>query len=94
MKAIKLILPVIAFALASAGAVSNSGNAAIKKDGTVLINGWIQNPDPQHCSERKNLDCGNNTNNPVCMSFDATPKQVFLKNAADQCTQPLYKAVR
>lgn len=84
----------MAFVLASAGAVSTSGNAALKKDGSAVINGWIQNPDPFNCQERFDLECSNNSDNPVCMSTDATPKQVFLKNAADQCSEPLYREFR
>ena len=46
---IKVILPVLAFTLASAGAVST--NEAKVKDAkkTVLITGFIQNPSPASC---------------------------------------------
>lgn len=84
----------MAFALASAGAVSTSGRDAVKTNGAVLINGWIQNPDPQHCDEKKNLNCTTTSGTPVCMSADAVPQQVFLKNAAQQCSEPLYRVIR
>ncbi len=84
----------MAFALASAGAVTTSGRDTAKTSGAVLINGWIQNPDPQHCDERKDLNCTTTSGTPVCKSTDAVPQQVFLKNAALQCSEPLYRVMR
>jgi len=81
----------MAFALASAGAVTTSSEAAVTKDGAVLINGWVQNPDPFTCSERKNLDCGNDVSKPVCMSFDNL--QAYQKDNAGQCTVELHKRI-
>jgi len=89
MKAIlKMVLPVAAFALASAGAVSTTGSST-PADGTVLINGWVHNPDANNCSERLNLNCRTTSGTPVCMSSDA--KQVFIKNGAGQCSVQLYR---
>lgn len=85
---LKMVLPVAAFALASAGAVSTTGSSTVA-DGTVLIDGWVHNPDVNNCSERINLNCRTTSGTPVCMSTDG--KQVFLKNGAGQCSVTLYK---
>jgi hypothetical protein len=59
---IKLMLPVVAFVLASAGAVSTSGSTA--KSALAPIQGWKRTA-PFQCSAVR--DCNNETG-PVCMN--------------------------
>lgn len=89
---VKMILPVAAFVLASAGAISTNAKTE-SKTAAPLINGWIQNPNANSCEARTNLDCSTTNSGSVCMSSDATPKQVFLKNAAGQCSSNLYRVI-
>jgi hypothetical protein len=89
---VKMILPVAAFVLASAGAVSTNAKQENKAE-TTLINGWIRTPDAQHCTEVFNLDCTTVSGTPVCMTTEATPKQVYNKNAASQCSVNLFKVL-
>lgn len=84
-----MILPVAAFVLASAGAVSTSAKDENKAE-TMLINGWIRTPDAQHCTEVFDLDCTTNFG-PVCTTTEAIPKQVYNLNPASHCSVNLYK---
>lgn len=90
----KMMLPVAAFMLASAGAVSTTGAKSLKADGTVLINGWIQNPDADHCDPIEELDCKTTSGTPVCMTSGSASQQAFLKTPGGRCTVPLYRVIR
>lgn len=86
---LKVILPVLALTLASAGAVSTN-NAKVKESKkTVLITGFIQNPSSSNC-QQVSVDC-TTSGNQACMSNEATPRQVYSKNAANACSVNLYK---
>lgn len=86
---LKVMLPVAAFALASAGAVKTEAvkTSEAKKP---LITGFIQNPSPSNCLQ-VTVDCQIAPTAQVCMSNEATPRQVWRKNAANLCVDILYK---
>ncbi len=86
---LKVILPVLAFTLASAGAVSTNEAKIAESKKTVLISGFIQNPSPTNCLP-VTVDCTLAVG-PACMSNEAIPRQVWLKNAVNACTVNLYK---
>jgi hypothetical protein len=88
---VKVILPVLAFTLASAAAVSNNKTkvADAKKP---LITGFIQNPSAASCLQ-VSVDCSTTITNQVCMSSESTPRQVWLKNAANACNVSLFKVI-
>lgn len=86
---IKVILPVLAFTLASAGAVSTNEAKIAASKKTVLISGFIQNPSPASCLP-VTVDCAT-TGSQACMSNEDTPRRVWLKNAANACSVNLYK---
>lgn len=88
---VKMILPVAAFALASAGAVNTKADkdAAASKVSTIE---WIQNPDQDHCLQRT-VDCTTQNTGSLCMA-DSDTNQVFRKNAAGKCNVTLYKISR
>ncbi|MBM6499676.1 MULTISPECIES: DUF6520 family protein [Flavobacterium] len=89
---LKVILPVLAFTLASAGAVS-SKNAKVKEaKKTVSIIGFIQNPSIANCLQ-VTVDCTPTTTIQNCMSSEATPRRVWHKNAANACSVNLYKVL-
>jgi hypothetical protein len=86
----KMILPVAAFMLASASAISTDVKTS-NKSKDVLISAWVQNPDANNCVSQINLDCTTASGHPVCMSSELTPRQVFNKNIGNACSVPLYK---
>lgn len=86
---LKVILPVLAFTLASAGAVSTNEAKIAESKKTVLISGFIQNPSPAICHP-VSVDCVT-TGSQACMSNETIPRQVWLKNAVNACTVNLYK---
>lgn len=88
---LKVFLPILAFTLASAAAVSNNETkvADAKKP---LITGFIQNPSAASCLQ-VSVDCQQTFTNQVCMSSESTPRQVWLKNAANACSVTLYKVI-
>jgi hypothetical protein len=81
----------VAFALASAGAVSTN---VAKETATAkpVITGFIQNGSITNCPSRV-VDCTTVNTGPTCMSSDLIPKQVWLKNGLDQCIIDLYRVV-
>lgn len=89
---LKVILPVLAFTLASAGAVSTNEAKIAESKKTVLISGFIQNPSPANCLP-VTVDC-TQTIGQTCMSNEVIPRQVWLKNAANACSVNLYKVAR
>lgn len=87
---LKVILPVLAFTLASAGAVSTN-NAKVKDaKKTVAIIGYIQNPSIANCLQ-VTVDCTTATTAQFCMSSEVTPRRVWHKNAANACNVTLFK---
>ncbi|MBP2284817.1 hypothetical protein H4V97_003135 [Flavobacterium sp. CG_23.5] len=85
----KVILPVLAFTMASAGAVMTKDAKIKDAKKSVLISGFIQNPSPANCLP-VSVDC-TTTGGQTCMSNEAIPRQVWLKNAANACSVNLYK---
>ena len=89
---LKVILPVLAFTLASAGAVSTN-NAKVKNaKKTVAIIGFIQNPTAASCLQFS-VDCTTTNTGQNCMSSEATPRRVWNKNAANACSVNLFKVL-
>ncbi|WP_051269649.1 DUF6520 family protein [Flavobacterium suncheonense] len=88
----KVILPVLAFTLASAGAIGTNEAKVSEAKKPVLITGFIQNPNPNNCLEIT-VDCTPVNTGQICMSSEATPRQVWRKNIANQCSLNLYKVV-
>lgn len=89
---VKVILPVLAFTLASATAVSTNEAKIKESKKTVLIIGFIQNPSPSNCLSVA-VDCAVIHSGQICMSSKTTPRQVWLKNEANACVVSLYKVV-
>lgn len=89
---LKVILPVLAFTLASAGAISTN-NAKVKDaKKTVAIIGFIQNPTAASCLQ-VSVDCTTTNTGQNCMSSEATPRRVWHKNAANACSVNLFKVL-
>lgn len=92
----KMALPVAAFVLASAGAVSTKVAETAKTDDTVLINGWVQNPDENTCVQRTNLNCSISVTPNMCQAASPTAPgtlvQAFDKHpATGKCSRALYR---
>jgi hypothetical protein len=83
---VKVMLPMVAFALASAGAVSTKE----AKEGTTakpIITGYIQGTSITDCSP-VSVDCSTVNSGFACMS---STKKVWLKNGLNQCIVDLYR---
>jgi hypothetical protein len=78
------VLPVAAFALASAGAVSTNTAAESKAD--ALITAYIHNPAVNSCKEVQ-VDCSPGAG-PTCLSGSWT---AFAKEAPNSCTTQLHR---
>ncbi len=89
---VKVILPVLAFTLASAGAISTNKAKVEEAKKTVVITGFIQNPSPFNCLE-VTVNCTTTNTGQACMSSEAVPRQVWKKNAANACSDNLYKVL-
>lgn len=90
---VKVILPVLAFTLASAAAVST--NEAKVKDSkkTTAILGYIQNTSPFDC-DPVNVDCSTTATPHACMTEEITPRNVWLKDEGNACNVPLYRVIQ
>lgn len=88
---IKVALPVLAFILASAGAVSTNEAKINKSEKTMSIEGFIQNPTVTNCSS-VTVDC-TEVNQPLLCTIlhNGQEKQVWKKNAANACMVTLYR---
>ena len=89
---VKLILPVLAFTLASAAAVGTKAAKNEKAKNAVLVTGFIQNPSPLNC-EPIEVDCSSAVTDETCMTSEAIPRQVWDKNEANACNVTLYKVI-
>jgi hypothetical protein len=84
---VKAMFPMVAFALASAGAVSTNV-AKDKVTAKPVITGFIRNSSSiTDCSSRS-VDCSTVNTGFVCMSG---AQQAWLKNGLDQCIVDLYR---
>lgn len=89
----KVILPVLVFTLASAGAIStNEAKIEESKKSTAII-GFIQNPTAANCLQ-VSVDCTTTNTGQDCMSSELTPRRVWHKNAANACSLNLYKVIK
>jgi hypothetical protein len=91
---LKVILPILAFTLASAAAVST--NEAKVKDSkkTTAILGYIQNTSPFDCDEIT-VDCVTTNTPHACMTTEPSPRQVWLKDLeGNACNVPLYRVIQ
>ena len=87
---LKVILPVLAFTLASATAVSTNEAKIKESKKDALIVGYVQNASEPHC-EAVEVDCTVEAVGPVCMTSEFTPRQAFAKNNSNACTVSLYR---
>ncbi len=87
---VKVILPVLAFTLASAAAVSTNETKIKELKKTALIQGYIQNPSAQNCDPVE-VDCVTTATTQACMTSEAIPKQVFDKDESNACNVSLYR---
>lgn len=90
---LKVILPVLAFTLASAAAVSTNEVKVKDSKKTTAILGYIQNTSPFDCDEIT-VDCTSINSQHVCMSEEITPRQVWLKDEGNACNVPLYRVIQ
>ncbi|PRZ19564.1 DUF6520 family protein [Flavobacterium granuli] len=88
---VKVILPVLAFTLASAAAVSTNEAKIKESKKTVLIQGYIQNPSAQNCDPVDEVDCVTTASTQACMTIEAIPKRVFDKDESNACNVSLYR---
>lgn len=89
---VKVILPILAFTLASAAAVSTNETKAKDSKKTTAIIGFIQKTSPFDCDE-VTVDCTTTNTNHACMSEELTPRQVWLKDTGNACNVPLYRVI-
>lgn len=89
---VKVILPVLAFTMASAGAISTNQTKVTESKSPVAIIGFIQNPTAANCLQ-VSVDCTPTNTGQNCMSSEATPRRVWQKNGANACSVNLYKVL-
>ena len=83
-----LVLPIAAFALASAGAVATDRSSVSKAD-DVLITGYIHQTTPTSC-DAVTVDCNPDSGQP-CMFNSSSVWQKANPNVAQPCALPLYR---
>lgn len=88
----KVILPALAFTLASAAAVSTHTAKIEEAKKPVAIFGYIQNPNPANC-QQVSVDCTATNTGQNCTVSDTDSRRVWLKNEANACTLNLYKVL-
>lgn len=87
---VKLILPVLAFMLASAAAVS-SNDVKIAESKKPVITAFVQNPNPFSC-EQVTVNCSTVNSGVACMTSELVPRQAWLKTEdTHACNVDLYK---
>lgn len=87
---LKVILPVLAFTLASAAAVSTHATKVEDAKNPVVIAGFIQNPTEHQCLS-VSIDCTTDNTGFACLSSELTPRPVWLKDGMDKCNVTLYR---
>lgn len=88
LQIVKMLLPVAAFALASAGAVTTNSSNAVKAK-TGLIQGYIHSPTLNDC--KPSIQC-KEAGGPVCQSGITTGPQVYGMTAApNDCWVTLFR---
>jgi hydrogenase maturation factor len=89
---VKVILPVLAFTLASAAAISTNETKTKDSKKTTAIVGFIQKTSPYDCEE-VTIDCTTTNTLHACMSEESIPRQVWLKDEGNACNVPLYRII-
>lgn len=87
---VKVILPVLAFTLASAAAVSTNEAKIKGAKKMVSIVGYIQNPSAQNC-DAVEVNCSTTFSGQTCLTNEATPRQAFAKDESNACNMSLYR---
>lgn len=90
---VKVALPVLAFTLASAAAFNTNESKISEAENALAIQGFIQDPSPTTCLEVEVDDCTTLNTGEICMSNEATPRQVWHKNSAHACVVELYRVL-
>lgn len=86
---LSVMLPVVAFALASAGAVST--NVSKKADSKKTpITAFVQNPSSTSCEE-VTANCSQTNTHLNCMSIEFPAKRAYLKDEANACVVELWR---
>jgi hypothetical protein len=88
----KVILPVMAFTLASAAAVGSHDSKVEATKNPASIIGFVHNPNSFNCLQVEVDDCSTINSEEACMTSDASPKQVWLKDEGNACNVTLYRA--
>lgn len=86
---IKITVPLMTFALAGTGALKAE---AIRKSPIVkpLMIGYVHGANQNICIP-VSVDCTPTASQQICMTNEATPRQVWGKNVANLCVLMLYK---
>lgn len=88
----KVILPVMAFTLASAAAIGTNEIKVEEAKKPVVITGYIQNPTQFNCLP-VSVDCTTEVTTQICESSEATPRKVWRMNTGNACNLDLYKVI-
>ncbi|WP_026706643.1 DUF6520 family protein [Flavobacterium soli] len=87
---LKVILPVLAFTLASAAAVGTHQSKVEEANSPLVIEGFIQSPTENSCTP-VSVNCTIENTGNACMTSDLTPQHVWLKDGANKCNVTLYR---
>jgi hypothetical protein len=87
---LKVILPVLAFTLASAAAVSTHHSKLAEANSPVVVTGFIQNPTEDIC-DPVSVNCTVENTGNACMTSELTPQHAWLKDGANKCNVTLYR---
>lgn len=83
-----LVLPVAAFALASAGAISTNTAKESKANVAVAVDAYIHNPTEENCEKVLDTDCSPG-GGPTCLSGPGNI--AFGMNAEGSCNVQLHR---
>jgi hypothetical protein len=89
----QVILPVMAFTLASAAAVGSHDSKVEEAKNPASIIGFVHNPNSFNCLQVEVEDCTSVNTGQNCMTIESTPRRVWLKNQANACSVSLYKVL-
>ena len=89
---LKVILPVMAFTLASAAAVSTHATKVEEAKNPVVITGFIQNPTENNC-QSVDVNCTTTNTGQDCMTTTFPTRRVWLKDEQNACNLNLYKVL-
>ncbi len=89
---LKLLMPVLAFALASAGAAKSVAVETADAKMPAPIPAYVQNPTPFVCPD-VTAECSTVNTHVNCMSIEQPLKRAYLKNGSNQCSVELWKVL-